>query len=217
MSADSRRLYTKKPKAEKIERMAPMKSTPFRSPSAFRAWLEKNHDRETELWVGLYNQRARQSGITYGEALDEALCFGWIDGVRRSVNHTTYAVRFTPRKPESKWSAVNIKRGNELRRSGRMAAAGLRVFEQRKQNIAGYSGEERPTQLSGSYEQQFRMNARAWAFFRAQAPWYQRSSSFWVLSAKREATRQRRLQILIGDSAQGRRLKILTRKGDKGR
>jgi len=192
-----------------------MKNKPFRSSSAFRAWLEKNHDRERELWVGFYNQRAPQSGITYREALDEALCFGWIDGVRRSVNDTTYAVRFTPRKPESKWSAPNIKRANQLRSLGRMAAAGLRVFEQRKQNTAGYSYEERPTQLSGSYEQQFKANARAWDFFRAQAPWYQRTSSFWVMSAKREATQDRRLQVLIADSAQGRRLKILTRKGDK--
>jgi len=100
-----------------------MKSKPFRSPSAFRAWLEKNHDRATELWVGLYNQRSSQSGITYREALDEALCFGWIDGVRRSISDTTYTVRFTPRKPESKWSAVNIKRANELRSWGRMAVA----------------------------------------------------------------------------------------------
>jgi uncharacterized protein YdeI (YjbR/CyaY-like superfamily) len=195
----------------------PMKSQPFPSASAFRAWLEQNHHRVTELWVGFYNRRSSQSGITYREALEEALCFGWIDGVRRRVNHTTYAVRFTPRQPKSKWSAVNIRRAKQLRSLGRMAAAGLRVFAQREQNCAGHSHQERPTQLRGSYEKQFKANAKAWNFFRAQAPWYQRTSSFWVLSAKREETRNQRLQVLIGDSAQGRRLKILTRKSDRSR
>jgi len=193
--------------------MLPLKSKPFPSAAAFRAWLERNHQRATELWVGFYNRRSTQSGITYREALDEALCFGWIDGVRRSLNPTTYAVRFTPRRPRSQWSAVNIRRARQLRRLGRMAPAGLRVLEQREQN-AGYSYQERPTQLSGCYEKQFQANASAWNFFCAQAPWYQRTSSFWVLSAKREATRNRRLQVLIADSARGQRLKVLARKSD---
>jgi uncharacterized protein YdeI (YjbR/CyaY-like superfamily) len=189
-----------------------MKGKLFRSQSEFRTWLEKNHGAVEELWLSFFNRQSSKTGITYRDALDEALCFGWIDGVRKSLNETTYIVRFTPRKPKSKWSAVNLRRANELKRLGLMSAPGLRVFEQREQAPAGYSFEERPRKLAARYEQIFKANLQAWDFFRAQAPWYQGTSAFWVMSAKKEETREKRLRTLITDSERGRRLKILRRK-----
>lgn len=215
-------MITQVPKAQilgqpvgRFDRGIEMKVRPFRSPAEFRAWLEKNHDQVQERWVGFYNQRANKTGITYPQAVDEALCFGWIDGVRRSVSETVYAVRFTPRKAKSKWSAVNLKRATELKKLERMAPPGLKTFEQRVQKSAEYSYEERPRKLGPRYERQFKANAEAWEFFRAEAPWYQRTSSFWVMSAKKEETREKRLQVLIADSGRGRRLGMLTPKGKK--
>jgi len=187
----------------------------FSSSAEFREWLETNHDRVPELWLGLYNQRTDKKSITYREALDEALCFGWIDGVRKSINQTTYKQRFTPRKPKSYWSAVNIRRVDALAKLGRMAPSGVKAFERRTSDSGKYSFESRPKKLPLAYERQFKANPRAWEFFRAQAPWYQRTSSFWVVSAKQEETRQRRLATLISDSQKGRRLDMLTPKVKK--
>ena|SRR5438067_771411 len=187
----------------------------FRSVSQFRRWLEKNHAIASELWLGFYNQRSEKKGITYREALDEALCFGWIDGVRKRIDETTYKQRFTPRKPKSYWSAINIKRVQELTKLGRMAPTGVRAFERRTSDSGKYSFESRPKKLPAGYEKQFKTNEGAWKFFRSQAPWYQRTATFWVVSAKQEETRQRRLATLIGDSAAGRRLGVLTPKGKK--
>jgi uncharacterized protein YdeI (YjbR/CyaY-like superfamily) len=187
----------------------------FRSREEFRRWLEKNHDCLPELWLGLYNKRSEKKSITYREAVDEALCFGWIDGVRQSVNPTTYKQRFTPRKTKSYWSAVNVRRFAELKELGRVAAPGLKAFEQRKDDSGKYSFESRPKKLPPAYTRQFKSNPKAWDFFHAQAPWYQRTASFWVLSAKREETRQRRLATLISDSDKGHRLGVLTSKGKK--
>ncbi len=203
--------------------MPPRKTVPidavtikiFRSSAEFREWLEANHHRVPELWLGMYNQRTDKKSITYREALDEALCFGWIDGVRKSINETTYQQRFTPRKPKSYWSAVNIKRVGDLTKLGRMAPAGVKAFERRTSDSGKYSFESRPKKLPPAYEKQFKANPVAWKFFRAQAPWYQRTSSFWVVSAKQEETRQRRLAKLISDSQKGRRLGMLTPKGKK--
>jgi uncharacterized protein YdeI (YjbR/CyaY-like superfamily) len=181
----------------------------FTSAAEFRQWLEKNHGRSTELWLGFYNKRTSKKSITYREALDEALCFGWIDGVRKSIDETTYKQRFTPRKAKSYWSAINIRRADELKKLGRMAPPGLRAFESRTGDSGKYSFESRPKKLPPEYEKQFKANPAAWKFFRAQAPWYQRTSSFWVVSAKRDETRQRRLDKLISDSAKGRRLAML--------
>ena len=189
----------------------------FRTPAEFRKWLEANHDCVTELWLGMYNQRTDKKSITYREALDEALCFGWIDGLRKSVDPTTFQQRFTPRKLKSYWSAVNIKRWNELVQLGRVARAGVEAFERRSQDSDKYSFESRPKKLPVGYEREFQANAAAWEFFRAQAPWYQRTSSFWVLSAKREQTRRRRLAKLIADSGQCRRLDMLTPKVKKAK
>jgi uncharacterized protein YdeI (YjbR/CyaY-like superfamily) len=182
----------------------------FSSSAEFREWLERNHDRVPELWLGFYNKRANMKSITYREALDEALCFGWIDGVRKSINKTTYKQRFTPRKPKSYWSAVNIRRVAELAKLGRIAPSGHKTFEQRSSDFGRYSFESRPKQLPPAYERQFKAIPGAWEFFREQAPWYQRTSSFWVVSAKQEETRQRRLATLISDSENGRRVGILS-------
>jgi uncharacterized protein YdeI (YjbR/CyaY-like superfamily) len=189
----------------------------FHSAAEFRAWLEKNHASATELWLGMCNQRSDKKSITYREALDEALCFGWIDGVRKSISPTTYQQRFTPRRPKSYWSAVNIKRAGELIHLGRMSPSGLKAFEQRTSQSEKYSFESRPKELPPAYQKQFKANASAWDFFRAQAPWYQRTASFWVISAKQEETRQRRLATLIDDSSHGRRLGMLTPKSKKGK
>ena len=187
----------------------------FNSSAEFREWLEENHDRVAELWLCFYNKRTHKKSITYREALDEALCFGWIDGVRKSINQTTYKQRFTPRKPKSYWSAVNTRRTGELATLGRMASSGVKAFEQRASDSGKYSFESRPKKLPPGHEKQFKANPAAWEFFRTQAPWYQRTSSFWVVSAKQEETRQRRLATLISDSEKGRRLGMLTPKVKK--
>lgn len=189
----------------------------FSGAEEFRAWLERNHDKIQELVVGIHNQRASTASITYREALDEALCFGWIDGVRRSVNETTYTVRFTPRKARSYWSTVNIKRADELKKLGRMMPAGIAAFENRSQDSGKYSFENRPGKLDAALEKHFRANKKAWEFFSAQAPWYQRTSMFWVMSAKKEETRLKRLRILLQDSESGRRIGLLTPKAKKGK
>jgi uncharacterized protein YdeI (YjbR/CyaY-like superfamily) len=187
----------------------------FNTSAEFREWLENNHDRVTELWLGFYNKRSDRQGITYREALDEALCFGWIDGVRKNIDDISYKQRFTPRKAKSYWSAVNIRRASELAMLGRMAPAGVKVFESRGTDSGKYSFESRPKRLPVVYEKQFKANPVAWKFFKAQAPWYQRTTSFWIVSAKQETTRQRRLATLIGDSEKGHRLSMLEPKAKK--
>ena len=194
-----------------------MQTKIFNSSVEFRQWLEKNHNRVTELWLGFYNKRTHKKSITYREALDEALCFGWIDGVRQSINQTTYKQRFTPRKLKSYWSAVNTKRAGELAKLGRMASPGMKAFERRASNAGKYSFESMPKQLPLAYEKQFKANPVAWEFFRTQAPWYQRTSSFRVVTAKQEETRLRRLATLVGDSEKRRRLGMLTPKVKKTR
>lgn len=190
-----------------------MKIKIFKSAAEFRTWLEKNHNKATELWLGFYNQRSYKKSISYREALDVALCYGWIDGLRKSVDRGTYKQRFTARKAKSYWSAVNILRFEELQKLGRVSYAGAKAFERRTGDSGKYSFESRPKKLPVAYEKQFKANRAAWAFFCAQAPWYRRTASFWVVSAKQEETRQRRLNTLITDSGNGRRLGVLTPKG----
>jgi uncharacterized protein YdeI (YjbR/CyaY-like superfamily) len=188
-----------------------MKPTFFQSPTEFRSWLEKNHASATVLLIGFYRRDSGKGGITYPEALDEALCFGWIDGIRKRFDEASYTVRFTPRKPGSIWSAVNTKRVADLMKSGRMHVAGQKEFDQRDRKKAGlYSYERATCKLDGTYERKFRANKKAWEFYQAQAPWYRRTSAWWVMSAKREETRLRRLAQLIEDSAKGRRIGLLT-------
>lgn len=187
-----------------------MKIVFFKSPSEFRSWLAAHHSASPELWVGFYNKRAARKGIAYSEALDEALSFGWIDGVRKSLDRTRYYIRFTPRKQHSKWSRVNIKRVAALTKLGRMQPPGLKAFRERDKKNSGYSYEQRPRKLPPRYEKKLRANKSAWAFFKNQAPWYRRSAGSWVISAKQEETRLRRLSTLIHDSANRRRLGLLT-------
>jgi uncharacterized protein YdeI (YjbR/CyaY-like superfamily) len=185
----------------------------FASQSAFRAWLEKHHDGRKELLVGFYKKGSGKPSITYPESVDAALCFGWIDGVRASVDDTTYSVRFTPRRPGSVWSDVNIKRAQALTDQGLMRPAGVAAFEARVEaKTAVYAYEQRGSaKLDEALERRFRANKKAWAFFSAQAPWYRRTASWWVISAKREETRLKRLGTLIEDSEHGRPIGPLAR------
>jgi len=167
-----------------------MKIVFFKTPADFREWLVKNHGTVQELWVGFYKKDSGKPSITWPESVDEALCFGWIDGVRKSVDETSYKIRFTPRKPVSVWSTVNIKRAQELIAEERMQPSGLRAFENRREDLERrYSYEQQGSKLAEEYERKLRSNAKAWSFFQTQAPWYQRTASWWVMSAKKEETR----------------------------
>lgn len=185
-----------------------MKPRFFATPEAFRAWLELHHATAGELIVGFYKRSSGNPSITWPQSVDEALCFGWIDGVRRSIDDERYEIRFTPRKPRGKWSLVNIERAKELARLGRMRPAGSRAFEARDEAATLYMYEQRDAPvLDEAFERAFRGNARAWEFFERQIPSYRRLAIFWVVSAKQEATRGRRLATLIDDSAHGRTIK----------
>jgi uncharacterized protein YdeI (YjbR/CyaY-like superfamily) len=191
-----------------------MKPAFFPSPSEFRAWLEEHHGESDELWVGFYKRNSGKPSITWPEAVDAALCFGWIDGVRKSIDEVSYTIRFTPRRRTSIWSDVNIKRVRDLIESRLMRPAGLEAFRRREEAKSRiYSYEQRKTaKLGRAYEQQFRAHETAWRFFQAQAPWYRRTATWWVISGKKEETRQKRLAKLIEDSGHGRTIPPLTRK-----
>lgn len=184
----------------------------FRTQDDLRAWLEKSHASEKELTLRCFKVHAKARGIGYKEGLDEALCYGWIDGVRRGLDADSFTVRFTPRKAKSNWSKVNIKRAIELEAEGRMRPPGLAAFRARdKTAVAPYSFENRDTKLDATSQKKFRMNKRAWTFFQTQPPWYQRTSIWWVMSAKREETRAKRLATLMEYSAKGTPIPLLTR------
>ncbi len=185
----------------------------FATPADFRSWLERHHAEEDELLVGFYRTSTGRKSITWPESVDEALCFGWIDGVRRGIDAESYSIRFTPRRSRSIWSAVNIKRADELIELGRMTPAGLAAFEARTDDrSAVYSHEQRrAAKLEPEQEQRFKADAGAWEWFQGQAPSYRRAALHWVTSAKRAETRERRLAALIEDSAAGRTVKPLTR------
>lgn len=178
----------------------------FKTPADFRAWLDKHHATKTELLVGFYTKSSGKPSLTWPESVDQALCYGWIDGIRKNAGEDAYTIRFTPRKPKSNWSAVNIRRVEELTKLGLMQPAGLKAFEARQEAKSGtYSYEQRHNvTLDPAQEKQFKANKKAWAYFQAQAPSYQKAALWWVVSAKQEATRQRRLETLIADSAAGR-------------
>jgi uncharacterized protein YdeI (YjbR/CyaY-like superfamily) len=185
----------------------------FKTPAAFRAWLVRHHKKQRELLVGLHKRGSGKASITWPESVDEALSFGWIDGVRRRIDEASYSIRFTPRNPGSTWSAVNLKRVRALLKAGRMRPAGLKVFQERDRKKSGlYSFEQRhQIRLPPRFEKRLRASKRAWAYFCGQAPWYQRTAAFWVTSAKQEATRLRRLAVLIACSGKGRRIGPLAR------
>jgi uncharacterized protein YdeI (YjbR/CyaY-like superfamily) len=184
-----------------------MKIKYFKSANDFRRWLEKNHATAQELWVGYYKKSSPQPSITWPESVDEALCFGWIDGIRKSVDHVRYTIRFTPRRRESIWSAVNIQRAREVTDKGLMKPPGVAAFEARKENRSGiYSYEQRTAKLEGPYEKRLKQNKAAWDFFYAQPPSYRKAIGWWIVSAKRETTRLKRLEKLIRESKRGERL-----------
>jgi len=193
-----------------------MKPRFFRTQSEFRKWLERNHAKETELLVGFYKKGSGKASLTYPEALDEALCYGWIDGVRRSFGDDSYTIRFTPRKAKSIWSNVNVRHVERLKKEGRMAPAGLKAYELKDPKKTGiYAFENRPRELSPAYEKKFRANKKAWEFFEKQPPGYKRLMTYRVMEAKQEETRQRRLAQLIEASAKGVRYGILGEKPKK--
>ena len=189
-----------------------MKPTFFRTPPEFRAWLEKRHREARELWVGFHKKSSGQASITWPEAVDEALCFGWIDGQRKGIDEVDHAIRFTPRKPGSIWSVANVKRVEQLRAQRRMQPAGLEAFEARAKDRSGiYSYEQRKAaELDEVQLRKFRANRKAWEFFQAQPPSYRKTVNWWVVSAKKEETRLKRLEQLIEESAAGRRIGLLT-------
>jgi len=192
-------------------------ATVFARPADFRAWLEANHGTATELWVGYYRKSVPKTSMTYREAVDEALCFGWIDGVGRRIDDEVHANRFTPRTKRSTWSAVNVARIGELIAEGRVHESGLRAFEARTTDNTGiYSYENRPADLPGAYLMQLRANEAAWSWWQAQTAGYRRAATWWVVSAKQEATRDRRLATLIDDCVAGRMIKSMRYGRDVG-
>jgi uncharacterized protein YdeI (YjbR/CyaY-like superfamily) len=184
-----------------------MSPTHFKTPAAFRAWLQKNHAKADVLWVGYYKVGTGKPSMTWPESVDEALCYGWIDGVRKSLDECSYVIRFTPRKPRSIWSSVNIKRAQLLMERGLMQPAGLRAYEARKENKSGiYSYEQRGVDLEEPYNRLLKANEVAWGFFQAQAASYRKAVSWWIISAKKEETRLKRLEKLVEHSALGQRI-----------
>lgn len=189
-----------------------MKPIFFASPIDLRKWFEKNYDEEAELLIGYYKKASGKPSITWPESVNEALCFGWIDGVRKGVSDTVYTVRFTPRKRGSNWSATNIKYAEDLIKRGLMQPAGLKAYKARKTEKSGiYSYEQRSVgQLEEAYETKFKANKKAWEYFQATAPSYQKAAIWWVMSAKQDETKMRRLEQLINYSEQGKPVPPLT-------
>lgn len=185
----------------------------FTTPKDFRAWLRTNHQTASEQWVGFYRKDSGRPSITWPEAVDEALCVGWIDGVRKSIDAERYMIRFTPRKKTSIWSAVNIARVAELKRAKRMRPTGLKAFAERTEAKSGiYAYEQREQAvLDIAAERAFRSDAAAWDFFQTQPAGYRKTATWWVVSAKRPETRAKRLATLMQDSKAGLRLKQLRR------
>jgi uncharacterized protein YdeI (YjbR/CyaY-like superfamily) len=177
----------------------------------FRAWLEENHETATELEVVFFKKGSGKPSMTWSESVDEALCFGWIDGVRRSRDDESYTIRFTPRRPGSNWSKINVEKVAKLTEAGLMRPAGLAAFERRDRNKVGVYSFENDALLTPEYERRLRANAAAAEYFDARPPWYRRTAIHLVMSAKREETRLRRLEQLIEDSAAGRDIKQLRR------
>lgn len=190
----------------------------FTSQEKFRQWLEKNHDRANELLLGFHKKDSGKKSVTYPQALDEALCFGWIDGVRKSLDETSYTIRFTPRKPRSIWSNVNVGHVERLKKEGRMAEPGLKAYALRDPKRTGiYAFENEPREFSPEFEKKFRANKRAWDFFQSEPPSIRKVCISWVMTAKKEETRLRRLDQLIDRAAQGIRSGVLETKANKAK
>jgi uncharacterized protein YdeI (YjbR/CyaY-like superfamily) len=194
-----------------------MTPTFFPTPAEFRQWLNQHHAVKKELWVGFYKKDSRIPSITWSESVDQALCFGWIDGIRKSIDDNSYKIRFTPRKPGSIWSAININKIEVLTAEGLMFPAGLAAYEKRQDHKSRiYAYEMEPMTLHETFEQQLQSNEKALAFFMSQAPSYRKTAIKWVMTAKQETTRQSRLNTLIADSEAGQKIAPL-RYSDKKR
>jgi len=179
----------------------------FPTPQDFRNWLEKNHQTEKELLVGFYKVKSKKPTMSWSESVDQALCFGWIDGVRKSIDEESYTIRFTPRKKDSIWSVINIKKIEELTKAGLMQKAGLEAFKLRKEDKSGiYSHEKEPSWLNPDYEKQFKANKKAWEYFEKQAPSYKKVMIHWIMSAKQEKTQLSRLEKTINESEKEKRV-----------
>jgi uncharacterized protein YdeI (YjbR/CyaY-like superfamily) len=203
---ESRRLQ-KSERRCRLQKADRLKPKFFPTPADFRTWLEKNHTTAAELWVGFYTRDSWKPSITWPESVDQALCFGWIDGIRKRVDEISYQIRFTPRRRGSIWSAINIKRAKELVRQKQMRPTGLKAFAARIENKSGiYSYEQRSTELSQPYANLLKKNKAASNFFKRQSPSYRKMIGWWIISAKREETRMARLAKLISESAKGKRL-----------
>jgi uncharacterized protein YdeI (YjbR/CyaY-like superfamily) len=190
----------------------------FRSQEEWRRWLGRNHDRQRELLLGFYKKGSGRGGITYQEALDEALCHGWIDGVRRSLDAESYTIRFTPRRARSIWSQVNLRRVAELAAAGRMQPSGRAAHERRDEKRTKlYSFEREAAELSAAQQKLFRARKKAWEFWNAQPPWYRKTVTWYVIGAKKEETRQRRLEAVIAACARGERIGLLNRARTKAK
>lgn len=179
----------------------------FERSTDLRAWFRKNHSKASELWIRFYRLESGRPSVTYPEALDEALCAGWIDGIRKRADDESYIMRFSPRNPKSNWSTVNIRKAEALIASGRMTPAGLRSFEGRKASAEErYSYENRPHDLPADAVAAFKRDKKAWKFWREQPPGYRRTVTWWIVSAKRSETRARRVALLIEHSRKSERI-----------
>lgn len=197
----------------------PMKNTRqsplfFSTGGELRLWFEKNHDRSPELWLGLYKAGAGEQGITMEEAQALALCFGWAEGIRASMDAQRYVIRFCPRRPGKGWSQQREKQARELMALGLMHPAGIQAFERRNAAASSdYTTEINKARLTAAWEKEFRRHAKAWTWFQASPASYRKAATWWVIRAKLEATRRKRFEILLADSASGRRIKSMRRPG----
>jgi uncharacterized protein YdeI (YjbR/CyaY-like superfamily) len=184
-----------------------MKPIFFENQQEFRFWLKNNHQTEKEILVGYYKVSTKKPSLTWSQSVDEAICFGWIDGIRKSIDEQSYCIRFTPRNPDSNWSAINIKKAEELIGKGLMQPNGLKLYEQRKSSKSGaYSYENKPVALPENLEKMLKSHSRAWLFFNAQSESYKRTIYYWILDAKQDKTKETRLEKLIKFSEQNKRL-----------
>jgi uncharacterized protein YdeI (YjbR/CyaY-like superfamily) len=189
----------------------------FKTLTELHGWFEKNHENVSELWIGFYKKSSGIIAVNYKEALDEALCFGWIDGIRKAFDNNSYTIRFTPRRKGSTWSKINTDRVMELTESGRMQSSGLKVFNEKDVKRAElYSYENKPEKLEDKYIKRFMQHKKAWEYFQSQPPSYRRTVNWWVMSAKKEETRLRRLEILISNSEEGNKIPQMRRTDENG-
>ena len=187
----------------------------FKNSEALRSWFEKNYQKENTVWIGFYKKDTGLESITWTESVDQALCFGWIDGIRKKVDEKSYKIRFTPRNPRSHWSAVNLEKIKQLKQAGLMKPEGLKVFNARnKENAKKASYESKPKTLSPELESKLMANKQAHSFFEGLAPSYRKTTIHWIMSAKQEATRLRRLTVLIDSCLERKKIPLLRKPGE---